>query len=74
MNILVTDSNTYSSTSICSEQSGANCLVCGVDSPIVKRFIREVDEHGVFGHRDVTCRECDAKWQEHYDLREVIVL
>ena len=75
MNITVTDSNTYKHTKLSSEQLDKDCLVCGsVNSIVGTRFIRDFDEHGVFGHRDVSCLVCSAKWQEHYDLREVIIL
>lgn len=74
MSITLTNSNTYNSTSISSEQLDKACLVCGSDGLICTRFIRNFDEHGVFGHRDVSCLVCSAKWQEHYDLREVIML
>ena len=69
--MLITDSNTYKTDVIV----GHKCPRCGdIGRKIHSEFVQDYDEHGVFGHRTLTCRICDTDWQEHYDMREIIIL
>lgn len=53
-----------------------SCPRCGKGKSISRKFEDHQDEFGVFGVRDMVCRDiqCGAEWQEHYDLREVFML
>ena len=52
-----------------------SCPRCGKGKSISRKFEELQDEFGVFGVRDMVCRDdqCGAEWQEHYDLREVFL-
>ncbi len=73
--MIITDSNTYKSDLQPNEHVGHKCPRCGdIGRKIYSEFTQDFDEHGVFGYRTVTCIECDTDWQEHYDMREIILL
>lgn len=76
--MIITDSKTYKTDLQPNEHVGHKCPRCGdIGFKIYSDFTQDFDEHGVFGYRTVTCIECDDdrdSWQEHYDMREIILL
>ena len=73
--MLITNSNTYKTFFSADEHVGHKCPICGdIGRKIHSEFVQDYDEHGVFGHRTLTCSACDTDWQEHYDMREIIIL